>query len=51
VALKFIGMAKANSRRFISYLMFTKTFCQELIDLGYKDAIAQKQELLEFLEK
>jgi len=51
VALKFIGMAKANSRRFISYLMFTKTFCQELIDLGYKDAMSQQQELIEFLEK
>ena len=51
VALKFIGMAKANSRRFISYLMFTKTFCQELIDLGYKDAMNQRAELTEFLEK
>lgn len=51
IALKFIGMSKANSRRFISYLMFTKTFCQELIDLGYKDAMNQKQELADFLEK
>ena len=51
IALKFIGMAKANSRRFISYLMFTKTFCQELIDLGYKDAMNQRAELTEFLEK
>ena len=51
IALRFLGMAKANSRRFISYLMFTQTFCQELIDLGYKDAMAQKNELLEFLEK
>ena len=51
VALKFIGMAKANSRRFISYLMFTKTFCQELIELGYNDAMAQREELTAFLEK
>ena len=51
VALKFIGMAKANSRRFISYLMFTKSFCQELIDLGYKDAMNQREELIKFLEK
>jgi NTE family protein len=51
IALKFLGMAKANSRRFISYLMFTKTFCQELIDLGYNDAMAQKQQLVDFLEK
>jgi NTE family protein len=51
IALKFLGMAKANSRRFISYLMFTKTFCQELIDLGYKDAMDQKAQLVKFLEK
>lgn len=51
IALGFLGMAKANSRRFISYLMFTKTFCQELIDLGYKDAMAQKEALVDFLEK
>lgn len=51
IALKFLGMAKANSRRLISYLMFTKTFCQELIDLGYDDAMAQKQQLINFLEK
>jgi NTE family protein len=51
IALKFLGMAKANSRRLISYLMFTKTFCQELIDLGYNDAMAQKQQLIDFLEK
>jgi NTE family protein len=51
IALRFLGMAKANSRRFISYLMFTKTFCQELIDLGYDDAMAQKQQLIDFLEK
>jgi len=50
IALKFLGMGKANSRRFISYLMFTKTFCQELIDLGYRDALAQKSELKSFLE-
>ena len=51
IALRFLGMAKANSRRLISYLMFTKTFCQELIDLGYQDAMAQKQPLIDFLEK
>lgn len=51
VALKFLGMAKANSRRFISYLMFTKMFCQELVDLGYQDTIVQKDKLIHFLEQ
>lgn len=49
-ALKFLGMSKGNSRRFISYLTFTAPFCQELIELGYKDAMQQKTELVEFLE-
>ncbi len=50
IALKFLGMGKGNSRRFISYLMFTSHFCQELIDLGYADAMHKKDELLQFLE-
>lgn len=49
-ALKFLGMSKTNSRRFISYLMFTKTFCRELIELGYQDSMRQKDELRAFLQ-
>jgi len=51
IALKFLGMSKKNSQRFISYLMFSSSFCQELIDMGYQDAMSQKAELLEFLDK
>lgn len=50
IALKFLGMSKGNSRRFISYLMFTKRFTQELIQLGYEDAKAQQAELHAFLD-
>jgi len=50
-ALKFLGMTRGNSRRFISYLMFSSVFCKELIDLGYQDTMKQKQELLSFLDK
>lgn len=49
-ALRFLGISKGNSRRLISYLMFSRTFCQELIELGYQDALQQKVELIEFLE-
>ena len=49
-ALKLLGMHKGNSRRFISYLMFNKAFCNELIKLGYSDAMQQKEELCKFLE-
>lgn len=50
IALKFLGMSKGNSRRFISYLMFTKRFTRELIDLGYKDTKAKQDELRAYLE-
>lgn len=48
-ALKFMGMGKKNSRRFISYLMFTKPFCQDLIELGYQDAMQQQSDIHTFL--
>jgi NTE family protein len=31
-----------------SYLLFTQPFCKALIELGYKDGMAQAKELLEF---
>lgn len=49
IALGFLGMKKGNSRRFISYLMFIEGFCNELIELGYRDAMAQHDKLEEFL--
>ena len=50
IALTFLGMGRGNSRRFISYLMFTKNFCRELIALGYQDAMTQREQLKTFLE-
>ncbi|MEX1669379.1 patatin-like phospholipase family protein [Zhongshania guokunii] len=32
-----------------SYLLFTPEYCGKLIDLGYRDGMAQKDELVEFL--
>ena len=49
IALALLGLNKGNSRRFISYLMFIEDFCQELIALGYNDAMAQQTELSDFL--
>ncbi|HEY4732365.1 MAG TPA: patatin-like phospholipase family protein [Gammaproteobacteria bacterium] len=34
----------------LSYLMFEKTYCRELIALGYKDAMRAKDEILQFLD-
>jgi NTE family protein len=50
IALAFLGMNKGNSRRFMSYLMFLDKYCQELIDLGYQDAMHKKDDLCALLE-
>jgi NTE family protein len=34
-----------------SYLLFTEGYCRALLDLGYRDAMAQKDTLLAFLEQ
>lgn len=49
IALTFLGLNRGNSRRFMSYLMFIEPFCQELIELGYQDAMAKREAVEEFL--
>ncbi|MFK8031636.1 MAG: patatin-like phospholipase family protein [Gammaproteobacteria bacterium] len=44
-----IGAYNSGGRPLISYLLFEKTYCQELIDLGYHDAMLRKDRLLPFL--
>lgn len=48
--LKRIGALNPNSANVISYLLFEREYCQELISLGYHDALARKEEILDFLE-
>ena len=33
-----------------SYVMFSRGFCRKLLDLGYKDGMAQKEAILEFFD-
>jgi len=33
----------------VSYLLFEKPYCRELISLGYADAMIRRDELLAFL--
>ena len=48
--LKLLGMNKGGNRKFVSYLMFNKPFCQRLINLGYQDAMDRQAEIMNFLE-
>ena len=47
--LRLLGASNNKGSSLVSYLMFEKEYCRELIDLGYTDAMARKQELIEFL--
>jgi len=49
--LRGIGaMRKDNGSSLISYLLFEQSYCQELISLGYADAMLKKEELKVFLQ-
>ena len=48
IAMKVIGATERGSGSLVSYFLFEKAFCKELIDLGYQDAMAQKESILEF---
>lgn len=48
--LRGLGALNNNDSSLLSYLLFEKGYCRELINLGYKDAMQQKEELLSFLE-
>lgn len=39
-----------DASELISYLLFEPSFCQNLIEIGYKDGLAQKEEILQFLQ-
>ncbi len=47
--LRGIGAYNSGGRPLISYLLFEKAYCQELIDLGYQDAMRRKDRLLPFI--
>jgi NTE family protein len=48
IAMKIIGATERGGSTLASYFLFEKAFCKELIDLGYQDAMAQKENILEF---
>ncbi|MDH3640192.1 MAG: patatin-like phospholipase family protein, partial [Gammaproteobacteria bacterium] len=47
--LYLLGARRGSGRRLMSYLLFEQPFCRALIELGYRDALAQKDEIVGFL--
>ena len=43
------GATKTSGAAVLSYLLFEPGYCNELIELGYQDAMAQKEALIRFL--
>ena len=48
--LKGIGAYSSEGATLLSYLLFEKPYCRELIALGYHDAMQQKEALTSFLD-
>ena len=47
--LKMIGVNDQSESSLLSYVLFEKEFCQELIELGYQDGLRQQDEIRQFL--
>jgi len=48
--LRGLGTSKQRGSNLISYLLFEKAYCRELISLGYGDTLERKEEILSFLD-
>jgi NTE family protein len=50
VLLRGAGIGNDSESSIVSYLLFEKNFCSELIRLGFADAMEQEQAIRSFLE-
>jgi len=48
--LRTVGGLQRNASTLLSYLLFERGYCRELIRLGYGDTMSRKDELLAFLQ-
>jgi len=49
--LRLIGAGHHSGVTLVSYLLSEKKFCRALIDLGYQDALKQREEIMKFLDE
>ncbi len=47
--LRTVGAMKSTGSNLVSYLLFEKAYCRALIQLGYGDTMAQRDDLMDFL--
>ena len=50
VLLRSMGALNSSGSELMSYIMFQSAYTRELIELGYQDAMAQSNKLLEFMK-
>lgn len=48
--MKGIGASEEKGADFLSYLAFDSGYTSRVVELGYQDALNQKEEILEFFE-
>ncbi|MFA6972075.1 MAG: patatin-like phospholipase family protein [Gallionella sp.] len=46
--LRWVGAMRRSGANLVSYLLFEKSFCRALVELGYKDAMARREEIVAF---
>lgn len=49
ILLASVGAMRQSGSNLLSYLLFEKSYCRALIQLGYQDTMARKEDLLAFL--
>ncbi len=49
--LRIVGVRPGSGANLISYLLSEKNFCRAVINMGYQDAMARKEEILTFLNQ
>jgi NTE family protein len=49
ILLSTVGAMRQRGSNLLSYLLFEKSYCRALIQLGYQDTMARKDDLLTFL--